>query len=118
MAKTLERFNIDIATGSRSKRLPSIKLDAGVYNGIQVINRFNNNLDKAIEIEITDGTGREVLPSVDTRYLEPAGGTFNDSKADIRLQGNQNINIELTAHENLDADGSYQVIFIKDLQQC
>ncbi|PRP68106.1 hypothetical protein [Nonlabens agnitus] len=104
-------FNIDIAAGTRSGQSGNVKLDPGTYDRIHIVNRFNNNLDKAAEIKVTDATGSEIMPKIDTRGLEQTGGEFLEAKAPCHVEGNQSINIEFTTHANVDADTSYQVIF-------
>lgn len=113
--RNLERVNIDIDINTASGQQRSLKLDEGVYSRFQVINRFNNNLDVPVEIEIV-ADGHDVVQKVDLRALETAGGDFYESKAPIHINGRQNLDIYLTAASDLAAAGSYQIVFWKE--QC
>lgn len=113
--RQLERFNIDIDAGTRTAELRSLKLDNGTYTAIQVINRFNTNLDIPVEIQVK-ATNEDAIPRVDIRALEPAGGDFFESKAPVQITGSDSVDITLTAASNLAVDGSYQIIFWK--AQC
>jgi hypothetical protein len=109
----LQRFNIDIPQGSNTGELRSLKMDAGEYTRMQIINRFNTNVNTPIEIQV-QANSQDVVPKVDTRALDVAGGDFYESKAPVYVTGSETVDIYLTAASALTTAGSYQVIFFKE----
>jgi hypothetical protein len=116
-------FVVEIENGSNNGSLRNLTLDSGIYTKMQVINRYNNNLNIPVEIRIVS-RNQDILETVDVRAIEPSGGglDFYDAKAPIEINGNNSIDIYITTAKNVvataDEPSNYYVVFWKDPKSC
>jgi hypothetical protein len=115
--RRLENTQIDIAIGSKQGEHRGFKLNDGIYNRFQIINRYNNNLNVPVQILIVQN-GYDLVQRVDTRSLIFQSLNFYDSKAPIEVNGSQKLDIYLFVPTNLVEESSFEVIFWKEEEKC
>lgn len=114
MSKTNHSIIVEIAGNGTQTTARNQYLDPGEYSHVEVVNLKAAEPSQPVQIEITDKGNVEIQSMISVKSLERGTGEFFPSKAPIRLQNINEVNIKLQATAALDANGAmYQVTFWK-----